>query len=127
MVWPVEIVLMTALTAGCSGKTDERSRLLVRKWSYKEFRINDETMSGEQLDNPVMEFFADGTYNLDFGAMTEKGQWKIHRDELVTVTGDGAKTDRLKIEELSENKLVLHSVVEGNKACITMVPAADGN
>lgn len=107
----------------CKTKSDDRSNLLVKKWLYVEFKMNDEVMTGEQFQNPVMEFFDDGKYKIEFGVMSEEeGEWKIEKDELVTTTNDG-KTNRFQIVELTADKLVLHSEVEGNKAFITLAPA----
>jgi hypothetical protein len=117
----VLIVTGMAYTVSCNHHKDEKSKLLVRKWSYKEFKMNNETMTGKQLGIPVMEFFADGSYKFEFSGMTEEGKWKITGNELTTASDD-KKTKRLKIEELTENKLVLHSEEEGNKVYITLEP-----
>jgi len=89
--------------------------------------MNDEVMSGEQLDNPTMEFFGDGKYKIEFGEMSDEGSWKIEGDELITTSSKNNQTDRLKIEELTQDKLVLHNDVNGNRAYITLVPATEGN
>ncbi len=114
------------LIVSCSTPSDEKEKLLVRKWAYKEFKMNNESMTGEQMGNPVMEFLADGKYKVEIGGILEEGVWKIEKEELVTTTkpkeGETEKTNRLKIHELTNEKLVLFSDAGGNKAYVTLIP-----
>ena len=124
-VLPSVIFLSFSLIA-CNNQADERNKLIVKKWTYKEFKMNDEIMPGELFENPFMEFYADGRYAFEFGPMADEGQWRIVGDDLET-TSDGEEPKRMKIEELTETKLVLFSIEDGNRAYLTLEPAVTEN
>ncbi len=119
------LLLAMMLGFACKTKTDEKSKLIAKKWSYMEFKMNDEVMTGEQLEYPVMEFLDDGKYKIEFGPMSEEGKWQVEGNELVTTTNEN-KTTRLKIMEITEEKLILHSEVDGSSVYITLAPATAG-
>lgn len=106
---------------GCKHE-DARTKMLVKKWAYQEFKMNDEAMSGEDLGNPTMEFMADGKYKVEFGPMSEEGDWQLKGDELKTKSKTQEQTNTLKILSLEENKLVFSGDAEGNTVTITLVP-----
>ncbi|HXH17858.1 MAG TPA: hypothetical protein VNJ07_02155 [Chitinophagales bacterium] len=113
----------------CNNRSSEKEKLIARKWSYKEFRMNNDTMTAEQMGNPTMEFFPDGKYKVEMGKIVEEGKWHIEGDELVTtVLKKNSKPDtsnKLKIYELTADKLVLHSDAGGNKAYVTLIPYSE--
>jgi len=101
---------------------DSRAKVLVGQWSYLEFQMNDQVMSGKELGNPTMHFKNDGNYNITFGEMSEDGRWRLEGDNLITDSKKHKKDNVLLIVELSESKLVLEGEAEGNKIIITLVP-----
>lgn len=108
----------------CKDESEAKKQLLAKKWTYQEFRMNDETMTGAQMGNPSMEFLTDGTYKAQFGPRTEEGVWRIEKDELVTKAKGDNKENRLKIKELTEQKAVFYNEVDSNKATVTLVTSA---
>lgn len=108
--------------ASCKNETDAQKQLLAKKWKYEEFRMNNETMSGEQMGNPTMEFTADGKYKAEFGSRVEEGDWRIEKNELVTKAKGDHKENRLEIKELTEQKAVFFNEIDSNKATVTLVP-----
>ena len=117
-------LFMIFILAGCKNADQKKADMISKRWKYEEFKMNDEIFKGAQLGNPQWEFFDDGKYTLEFGEMTEQGTWKVKGNELITASAEEPDLpNHLKIEELSEQKLVLYSEVEGDQAFITLVPA----
>lgn len=119
------LVLVFVITLFACNQGDERTKFLVKKWTYQEFKMNEQSMSGEQLGNPTMEFFEDGTYKVDFGAMSEEGTWKIEGDNLITESKNHPNPNTLKIIELTENKLKFDGSVEDNSVTLTLVSSKE--
>ena len=122
-------ILMLALALfvfSCNNQPSatDNSTLIAKKWSYHEFKMNEEIMSGEQMGNPTMEFFTDGTYKVEFGPMSDEGTWKITGDELETTSGSTQEPSKMKIESLTAEKCVLQSEIQGNTAFITLIPVS---
>jgi len=118
-------VLFLTVFFSCKNDADVKKQLLTRKWNYKEFSMNGEVMSGEQLGNPWMEFKDDGTYQAQFGPRLEEGEWRIDKDELLTKSKNDNKENRLKIKELTENSAVFYNETDNTKATVSLVPASE--
>lgn len=114
------ISFMLFITACDSA--DSQTDLLAKKWVYEEVEVGGQTMSGDMLGSPIMEFRADGTYNMEFGGMEEGGTWKIQNDKLITVGQDVDDEQELTIIELTESKLVVEGEADGATMKVTMVP-----
>lgn len=116
--------MLIPILFACNGSKDaEQSKLLAKKWTYQEFRMNDEVMSGDQMGSPTMEFLENGTYKAEFANLSEEGEWRIEKGKLVTKPKGGTKENLLQINELTAEKAVLFSEVDTNKATITLVPS----
>lgn len=116
-------LMFAFVLVSCNGSKDaEQSKLLARKWTYKEFRMNDEVMSGDQMGNPTMEFLENGTYKAEFGMKQEEGEWRVEKGQLVSKPKGGDKENRLQIKELTAEQVVLYNEVDSNKATVTLVP-----
>ncbi len=109
----------------CKDESEAKKQLLAKKWTYQEFRMNDEVMSGAEMGNPSMEFLADGTYKAQFGPRTEEGIWRVEKNELVTKAKNDNKENRLQIKELTEQKVVFYNEVDSNKATVTLIPSVE--
>jgi len=122
----VYVALIWSVATACNNSEDARKKLLVRAWELREIRMNDQAVTAEQLKlkKQHWEFFADGKYKVDFDFLSEEGTWKIEEDELITyTTSPSVDTNALAIGELTAEKVVLQSDVQGKKAYLVLVPA----
>lgn len=110
------------LLFSCKNESEAQKQLLAKKWRYSEFRMNEEVMPGHLLGDWWMDFSIEGKYEAEIGPRKEKGEWSIEKDELVTQIQAHKEKHRVKIAELTENKLVLTSETDTSKATITLVP-----
>lgn len=121
--WTVLVGVLLYISACNQG--DGKASIIVGKWSYQEFQMGDQKMTGDQLGNPTMHFMNDETYDISFGEMSEKGKWRLEGDNLITVSQSNEQDNSLLLVEVSESKLVLEGEAGDNKIIITLVPFED--
>ena len=115
------ILLFTALVAGCSSG-NQRLNKLTKKWQYDKVNVNGQEMSAQQIGNPTMKFNKDKTYKMDFGGMSEQGEWKLNGDSLTTISNKKDQKQTLYIKKLKDDKMIVEGEAQQGTMTITLVP-----
>lgn len=113
----VTVVFFTACSSG-NQKIDK----LTKKWEYDKVNVNGQEMSADQIGNPTMEFKKDKSYQMDFGGMSEEGEWTLNGDSLTTVSKKNDQQQTLYIKELKKEKMIVEGEAQQGKMTITLVP-----
>lgn len=114
------LVVFAFMTACGSG--NQKIDKLTKKWEYDKVNVNGQEMSADQIGNPTMEFKKDKTYNMDFGGMSEEGEWSLSGDSLTTISKKNDQQQTLYIKELKKDKMIVEGEAQQGKMTITLIP-----
>ncbi len=115
------LFLTVVLIAGCNSG-NARLDKLTKKWQYDKVNVNGQEMSAQQIGNPTMEFNKDNTYQMDFGGMSEEGEWELEGDSLTTISKEKDQKQTLHIKELKDEKMIVEGEAQQGTMTITLVP-----
>lgn len=115
--------LALALLTSCGSSGNQTEQMLTKKWQYDKVNVNGQEMSGKQIGNPTMQFNEDKTYQMDFGGMSEQGEWKLNGDSLTTISKKNDQQQTLFIKELKKDKMIVEGKAQQGKMIITLVPS----
>jgi len=122
----VVLVVMLAGMVACEGGGGREAQL-AKKWKYDSMEMSGQTLSGDQIGNPTMEFKTDGTVHMKFGDLDESGTWKLEGDTIITTIGEGEsfQDQEVTIVELTDEKLIISGEQAGQAVTVTLVPSAE--
>jgi len=109
--------LLSLVLSSC--KQDDRTPLLLGKWRGASWTLNGKD-SGRDYATIQFEFMSDNQYTSSFGSQSEKGSFKLKRDELYT-TGENKIEKMVKLSKLNADTLVMDMNRAGEAEVLTLV------
>jgi hypothetical protein len=131
---PLAAIFFTAVVLISSCTTNSKSKLLLKRWVIErvdfgvsvpeESRMLLEAMINQSKKTSYFVFHEDFTFEASAIGMEAKGVWQLNDDatELFTMDKKTQREERIKIIELTADKLVLSAEAQGQPIQMTFIP-----
>jgi|688.fasta_scaffold603971_2 hypothetical protein len=100
------VFCVTLILTSCENKVAEK---LEGSWRLVSMETSGFTISGRELNDPVLTMTKDNKYMIFIDGKLENGTWKAKGNEFFLIGDKGKEETALKIDSLTDNTLIYHN------------------
>ena len=114
------LVLNAPLFWHCSSRSSEA--IIIGKWQIVDLDVGRTLTDSERtrLDSSFIEFRGDSTFEVNRAGATRTGVWQFNANKTALFIDDGVNEQKLNIESLSEDTLIVSEIVTGKQRKMTL-------